>query len=225
MMQNTGYTVLLIEADRSLQRLIALGLEHRGMRVLEASFTTDIPVASPDDCVARINESSSLKAIVASQQPDVIVLDVDSEVGSNHALLATIHAQPDLSSLPIVVLSWDCLLPMESHQNSSEERITCLTKPFDARTLLATIEHIQNASTATSAVSKQEALLAAHSVSSAPSIWPLITAVGLLLSFIGLMTQITISVLGLLVIMVALLWWTIGTRREGEPLAIEMSKV
>jgi CheY-like chemotaxis protein len=231
MVQRTGHTVLLIEADRSLRRLIALGLQYRGMHVIEADFSIDVPghFTPPDFCEAQINAPSSLEAylqkIVEAQQPDIVVLDIDSEVGSDHALLSTIQSQPGLSSVPIVVLTWDCLLPIGNHHITPQTRVTCLTKPFDARTLLTTIEQIQNAGAETSLPSKQEALLVTRSVTSAPSIWPLITAVGLLLSFIGLMTQITISALGLLIIIVALLWWTIGTKTEGEPLAIEMSNI
>jgi hypothetical protein len=63
-------------------------------------------------------------------------------------------------------------------------------------------------------------LLAKRSVTSSPSIWPLVTAAGLVLSLIGLMTQIGLSALGLLVILVALLVWTLGAKPEPEPIAI-----
>jgi CheY-like chemotaxis protein len=227
-LQKTGHTVLLIEADRSLRRLIALGLQHRGMHVIEASFPGDLPghFTSPDILKAKIDEPGPLEMwlqeVFESQQPDVIVLDIDSEAGCDQTLLFTIQSQPSLSTVPIVVLAWDFLVPNGSLQNPPQKQITCLTKPFDARTLFATLEYIQNTSTETNLSPKQEALLAARSVTSAPSIWPLITAVGLLLTFIGLMTQITISALGLVILIVALLWWTTGTKTktEAEPLAI-----
>lgn len=204
MLQSTGHTVLLIEADRSLRRLIALGLQYRGMHVIEAGSPTNV-------------------ALLESQQPDVVVLDIDGEAGSNYAHISTMKSQPHLSSIPMVVLTWDCPLSIGSHQHTPQTQVTCLAKPFDARTLHATIEQISGASTETSLPSKQEVLLAARSVTPAPSIWPLIAAAGLLLSFIGLMTQITISAFGLLVLIVALLWWSIGTKTKPEPLAIEMS--
>ena len=203
MLQSTGHTVLLIEADRSLRRLIVLGLEYRGMQVIEASIPTNVP-----------GDFTS---------PDVVILDIDGEAGSNYALISTVKSHPSLSSKPLVVLTWDCPVPFASHQNVPQTLVTCLAKPFDARTLHATIEQVSSMRAEASVTSKQEVLLAAHSVTPAPSIWPLITAAGLLLSFIGLMTQITISALGLLVIIGALLWWTIGTKAKPEPLAIEMS--
>lgn len=192
--QGTSNTVLLIEADKSLRRLIALGLQYRGIHVIEANSPMNLPV-------------------LETQQPGLVVLDIDGEAGSDHSLLAGAQEHPYLSSLPIVLLTWDCLVPAGVRQDRSQTQVTCLTKPFDARTLHTTIEQILAVN--------QEMLPAAHatrSVTAAPSIWPLITAVGLLLAFIGLMTQIAISGVGLLIVMIALLWWTLGTKSEREQL-------
>ncbi len=201
MLQGRKHTVLLIEADKSLRRLITLGLQNRGMHVIEASSPTRIPD-------------------LPSLLPDVVVLDIDGEVGSNSTLLSTFQSHPYFSTVPLVVLAWDCLLTGVNHEDESQTSIMCLAKPFDARTLHMTIEQIQNTSKGSDSASRQELLLAKHSVSSTPSIWPLITAAGLVLSLIGLMTQITISVLGILVILIALLWWTLGTKTEPESLAV-----
>jgi DNA-binding NtrC family response regulator len=201
MLRGIKHTVLLIEADRSLRRLITIGLQYRGMHVIEASSPTSIPT-------------------LQSRLPDVVVLDIDGEVGSNDALLSTFQSYPYFSSIPLVILAWDCLVTSGSHQNSSQTSITCLAKPFDARTLHTTIEQVQDTSKVSSGASRQELLLVKRSVAPTPSIWPLITAAGLVLSFIGLMTQITISALGLLIILIALLWWTLGTKAEPESLAV-----
>jgi len=201
MLRGIKHTVLLIEADRSLRRLITLGLQYRGMHVIEASSPTSIPA-------------------LQTQHPDVVVLDIDSEVGSNHALLSTFQSHPYFSTIPLIILSWDFLVTSGSHENSAQISITCLAKPFDARTLHTTIEQIQDISKVSSRASRQEILLAKPSVTPTPSIWPLITAAGLVLAFIGLMTQITISALGLLVILIALLWWALGTKAEPESLAV-----
>ena len=201
MLQGTRHTVLLVEANKSLRRLITLGLQYRGMHVIEASSPTNIPT-------------------LESQLPDVVVLDIDGEAGSNHTLLSTIQSHPNFSTIPLVILAWDCQISIGSHQNSPQTYITCLAKPFDARTLYATIEQISNTHLENSFASKQELVLAKRSVTPPPSIWPLITAVGLVLSFIGLMTQITISAMGLLIILIALLWWTLGAKAEPETLAV-----
>ncbi len=201
MLQERKHTVLLIEADRSLRRLITLGLQYRGMHVIEASSPASLPS-------------------IQSQIPNVVVLDIDGEVGSNHALLSTFQTHPYFSSVPLIVLAWDCLIPGGNYLQSSQTSITCLAKPFDARTLHTTIEQIQDTSKGSSSAYRQEIPLAKRSVAPTPSIWPLITAAGLVLSLIGLMTQITLSALGLLVVLFALLWWTLGTKTEPEPLAV-----
>jgi hypothetical protein len=148
------------------------------------------------------------------------VLDIDSEVGSNHALLSTFQSHPYFSSIPLIVLAWDCLVTIDNQQHSAQTSTTCLAKPFDARTLHTTIEQIQVTSKGSSCASRQEQMLPKRSVTSTPSIWPLITAAGLVLSLIGLMTQITISAMGLLVIFIALLLWTLGTKTEPEPFTV-----
>ncbi len=77
MLHGTGHTVLLIEADRSLRRLIALGLQYRGMHVIEASSPTNLPA-------------------LETQQPSLVVLDIDGEARSDHSLLAIAKAHPYL---------------------------------------------------------------------------------------------------------------------------------
>jgi len=201
MLQERKHTVLLIEADRSLRRLITLGLQYRGMHVIEASSPASLPA-------------------IQSQLPDVVVLDIDGEVGSNHTLLSTFQTHSYFSSVPLIVLAWDCLVPGGNQQHSSQASVTCVAKPFDARTLHSTIEQIQRTSKEINSVATQEQQLANRTVTPIPSIWPLITAAGLLLSLIGLMTQITISALGLLVLLSALLLWTLGTNTEPEPIAV-----
>ena len=191
--------VLLIEADASLRRLIALGLQYRGMHVLEASSFNGLPV-------------------LEAYSPDLLVLDVDGRVNSDSSLLAAMQAYPYLSTLPIVLLAWECPVPVavaSEQQNTLQTQ--CLVKPFDARRLHATIEQLLVARALQEASQVQELPVAAQTTAAAPSIWPLLTAAGLLLAFIGLMGALAITVLGLLIIVVSLLWWTLGTNTKKQP--------
>ena len=197
MHQGRKQTVLLIESDTSLRRLITLGLQYQDMHVVEAISPANI---------LDLN----------AQLPDVIVLDIDDEVGSNHALLSILQSHAHYSTIPLIVLTWDCLITGDYYQRS----ITCLAKPFDARTLHATIEQIHRAGKESNSVSGQVQHPAPRTMAPILSIWPLITAAGLLLSLIGLMTQITVSAFGLIVLLVALLLWTLGTKPEPEPIAV-----
>jgi CheY-like chemotaxis protein len=201
MLHERKQTVLLVEANRSLRRLITLGLQSRNMHVIEAS---------------SLERITTLQA----QRPDVVVLDIDGEAGSDYTLLSTLKSYPYFTTIPLIVLSWDCLVPGGNQQYPAQTSMTCLAKPFDARTLHATIEHIQGTSQESKLVTNEESSLAKRSVTPTPSIWPLITAAGLVLSLIGLMTQISVSAVGLLTILIALLVWTLGTKTETEPLAV-----
>lgn len=191
----SGHTVLLIEEDASLRRLIALGLQYRGMRIIEAPSPEHLPV-------------------IEAQQPDLLLLDVEGGVSSSWSLLATVQSHPYLSTLPVVVLAWEDLSSEHVHHSA----VTCLTKPFDARALHARIEQLLAESApqeaAIASTNAQEIPASVELASPAPSIWPLITAAGLLLAFIGLLGPIAITAVGLLIFMTALLLWTLGTKPE-----------
>jgi len=211
MSNGTRPTVLLIEADTSLRRLIALGLEYRGMHVIEVSSAWNLPT-------------------LGTKKPDLLILDVDGAKGSDWTLIETAQAHPYLSTLPVVVLTWECPVAVgaaSEEQNSLQGYTTCLTKPFDARALHTTIEALLVAdstnstdSTAQEAARKQDILLMTQQATAAPSIWPLMTAAGLLLAFIGLMGVLAITALGLCIVLVSLLWWTLGTGGKKQAVAL-----
>lgn len=191
MSHRTKPTVLLIEADTSLRRLIALGLQYRGMHIIEASSPANL-------------------AMLEGQQPNLLVLDVDKRGSSDWSLLTATQSHLHLSTVPVVVLAWECLSPVHAgneHHGSQPAEVTCLSKPFDARTLHTMIEQLLLVST----------MPRVQTTTPAPTIWPLVTAAGLLLAFIGLMGQLLITMLGLLIVIVALLCWTLGTQTERTP--------
>ncbi len=202
MQHATRHSVLLVETNPSLRRMIILGLQHRDLHTIEANAPASFPV-SP------------------SIVPDLIVLDIDGEVEIGQTLLAQTEAHPVLSTLPIVALTWENPLPpamLEGDLRRNAPARVYLTKPFDARALHAAIEELLLDVEESRAARKQENYLAARRATTAPSIWPLVTAIGLLLAMIGLMLQITVTAIGLLIVMTALLGWTLGPKPE--PLAV-----
>lgn len=188
MQRSFQHIVLLIEQDKFLRRMIALGLQGQGMRVIEAS---------------SLRNAHGLE----KQHPDVVILDIDGEAGSDSTLLTQVQNHPLLARVPLILLAWE----HSPVSISSPIPVACLTKPFDARALYLEVEH----ALATSATLHSHAALAPTS-RPAPSIWPIVTAAGLLLAFIGLLLQLALTAIGLLIVMVALLWWTLGSRVERE---------
>lgn len=204
MQRATGQSILVVEANPSLRRMITLGLQHRGLHSIEANAPASFPI-SP------------------ATAPELIVLDIDGDMMGSQALLAQIEAHPTLSTLPVVILMWES----EAVSAAQEEGIfgnkpvrLFLSKPFDARALHAAIERLLLDVEESKAARKQESYLAASRVAVAPSIWPLVTAMGVLLAMIGLMLQLTVTAIGLLVVITALLCWTLEPKREVGPVPV-----
>jgi len=209
MSQEKKPIILLIEADLSLRRLISLGLQQRGLHVVEASSSANIPAFD-------------------MQQLALLVLDIDRGTGSNWSLLESVQSHPYFATLPIVALAWD-----NKPGNYLSDKVKAVTptqviylpKPFDARILHKAIYRqlaAQAAKEAAIEARAEAALLATYGSHAAPSIWPVITAAGLLLTVIGLMLQIVVAIAGLLVVLVALLLWTLGTKPEAEKISTSM---
>jgi CheY-like chemotaxis protein len=200
----TRYTVLLIEPDMSLRRLIALGLQHRGLQVIEVS---------------------SLAALAEQPiaDPDLLVLDVDNGWRDDASLLPAVQAHPYLATLPMVVLAWD--QAPRAGSSDTLPLLEYLAKPFDARRLHATIENLLE-TTAASELPGQMALapIPGAALISASGLSPMLTAAGLLLTVIGLMLQLVLVGIGLLVVLIGLLWWTLGKRPERQILLGEIGQ-
>ncbi len=194
MAQGKQRTILLIEADASLRWLITLGLKQQEMRVVEASS----PVA-----ISALDIAS----------PDLLIIDIDNGIRDDWSLVAEARLHPRFAETPIIVLSWDAV-PVLVPASAPMEQVTWLNKPFDARVLHASIGQLlrERAMQEAALTAKaEEALLAAYSIHTPPSIWPVVTAAGVLLALIGMMVSILLVVSGVTIMLVALLLWTLGT--------------
>jgi len=196
--------ILVIEADASLRRLIALGLQNRDMHVIEASSAATIPT-------------------VDLQQLDLLVVDIDASVRHRQSLPEAIQQHPQLSLLPTIVLSWEdvALEPATSSSvmTATATQLLRLPKPFDARKLHRAIERllqVRAESLAQEEARAEALLLASYTAHTAPSPWPVVTAAGLLLAMIGMLVQIAVAVIGFLIVIIALLLWTLGSKRSVE---------
>ncbi len=203
MAQGQQPTILLIESDTALRWVIALGLRQQEMCVIDAR--TPLEVAER-----------------ALPQPDLLIIDVDTGIRSNWSLIEVVRAHPPFANVPIVVLSWEHApvhVPLASdkeHSLAAATQMVYLPKPFDARVLQATIQHLLNAQAAQEAAriaKAEEALLATYTATHAPaSIWPVMTAAGLLLAFIGMLLNVFFIIVGLLIVVLSVLLWTLGTQ-------------
>ncbi|GAC1392280.1 MAG: hypothetical protein NVS4B11_12510 [Ktedonobacteraceae bacterium] len=203
MSQGKKPTVLLIEADPSLRRLIALGLQYHDMHVVEAS---------------------SLAHATVVETPDILIVDVDSGIHSDWSLLANVQTAPALAAIPTVVLAWEQLPILHTYPTATKQtEVACVTKPFDARVMQESIDQllaVRAAQEAALLAQAEEVLLATYKTQTPPSIWPIVTAIGLLIAFIGMLLHIAITILGILIVIVALLWWTLGIKPVHRAVAL-----
>jgi CheY-like chemotaxis protein len=212
-------TVLLIEADPSLRRLIMFGLCHSGTHVIGASSIQELPALD-------------------AQAFDLLIVDVDQGVNSNWSLLSRLREQTHLAALPIVALSWESpaedtvslptslfsSLPFRSSRRGRVSlpypgacphllclpvgNLTYLPKPFDARVLHNTIAKLlaERAAQKAAQLALVEAqVLASYEQRAAPSIWPMVAAAGMLLIMTGLLLQFLIALVGVVLVLISLL--------------------
>ena len=225
-------TVLLVERDVALRRVIALGLRHQGMNVLEAS-------------------SARQAQGLLNQRPSLLVLDVDSGLTSDPLLLADLRRYDGLAETPAVVLAWDCSSDLKDHIERDGAAV-CLAKPFDARRLFAEAESLLEVVLQRRPVESAVAASVGQSLSaaddprralvpeetaemapipayarlvelrdegraSAPSIWPLVLALGLMIAASGLLIHPILVALGALIVLGAILLWGFEpSARPGE---------
>ncbi len=186
-------TVLLVEGDAALRRVIAMGLRHQGLRVLEA--------ASPQQAQTLID-----------QRPSLLVVDVDSGLASDRKLLPDLRTYDGLAQTPAVVLAWDCSPDLKEQVDGAGAAV-CLAKPFDARRLFAEAESLLEAASQRrqieSAVGAGVGSFPFEEMrTSAPSIWPIVLALGVMVAVSGLLIHPAIVVLGIAVVVGAMLLWS-----------------
>jgi CheY-like chemotaxis protein len=117
MADSSTQTVLLIEAEASLRRLITLGLQQQGIAVI-ATDPQHWPSLPPD------------------YQPALLVIDIDTGRRQDASLLQILRAQPQFAGATAIALSWDWETPCLPR----DETTFYVRKPFDARFLYALIE-------------------------------------------------------------------------------------
>jgi CheY-like chemotaxis protein len=201
-----------VEADAALRRIIALGLRRRGLEVIEARTLGEVweRVTAP---------------------PAAVVLDIGLGAASEWMVLRALGGHAALRQAPLVLLAWDCpaaLGPAEGG-HTGPARI-CLTKPFDARALYAAVERLVAApalvgevAVASGGIPAHTALVSATPLGdatgrseplplgrqlAAPSAWPLVAAGAATLAVAGFLIRPAFAVIGLVLLVAALLWWS-----------------
>jgi len=113
---------ILIVEDNPLNRLLIHDiLELRGHEILEAST---VPEA---------------RAILATERPDLLVLDVQIPGGGGEAVIREVRKRPEMMAIPIVAVT-SLAMPGDRERLLSIGFQGYLSKPIDTRTFGSAIE-------------------------------------------------------------------------------------
>lgn len=115
-------TVLIVDDDASLRRVLERALSREGYRVLTAG------------------SAETAYTLLESQRPDALLLDIQLPTMSGLALyLAIVHRWPHLDGR-IAIMTGDAEAD-EVRSWLEQNRCTVLRKPFDLREISAWLDH------------------------------------------------------------------------------------
>lgn len=117
------HTILTIEDQPDIRRLIRMTLEFKGFQVIEAG------------------DGAQGLALARSEQPDLVLLDVMMAGMDGLTVASTMKAEPALAAIPVVMLS-ALGSPNEVSAGLNTGVQGYLVKPFSPRELLALVERL-----------------------------------------------------------------------------------
>ncbi|MGH9874707.1 MAG: response regulator [Pyrinomonadaceae bacterium] len=115
-------SVLLVEDDRALRRLLQVVLERAGYKVVPAT------------------DGLEAMKLVLSQPIDAVVTDEIMPNLSGHEFCRFLRNSPTLSHLPVILLS--ALDRKDAQPNAADQADEFLTKPVSGERLIACIEKL-----------------------------------------------------------------------------------
>lgn len=107
-------TVLTVDDDDKMRKLLKVNLQTDGIEVREA------------------NTGNECLRLVRDEPIDLVLLDLDLPDGSGWDVLATMRSTPEMSTMPVIVLS---ATPPERGKLRQLRPEDYVQKPFDARDL------------------------------------------------------------------------------------------
>lgn len=120
-MGSRNRTVVYIEDEPAVQRLVAFWLEDAGFRVLLAG------------------DGSAGLELVRAERPDLVVTDALMPVMTGDELVEVLHDDPDLRDIPIIMAT-AAASPLRVKRMMALGCRAVIGKPLDEATFLAVVE-------------------------------------------------------------------------------------
>jgi len=113
-------TVVYVEDEPAVQRLVAFWLEDAGFRVLLAG------------------DGAAGLALIRAERPDLVITDALMPVMTGDELVEALHHDPDLAHIPIVMAT-AAASPLRVQRMKSLGCTSVIAKPLEEQTLLAVV--------------------------------------------------------------------------------------
>jgi two-component system alkaline phosphatase synthesis response regulator PhoP/two-component system response regulator VicR len=131
MLTTMAKTVLAVDDERAIVRLIQVNLERQGYTVVTAS------------------DGREALEKIAAEKPDLVVLDVMMPYLDGFEVLATLRKNPDTLDLPVIMLTAKAQ-DADVFRGWSQGVDAYLTKPFNPHELISFVKRILDGGTSPS---------------------------------------------------------------------------
>ncbi len=116
-------TILVVDDDEDIRTVVSHNLEGDGFRVL---------------CAGGADEAI---AMIESEQPDLVILDIMMPVKDGYDVLAEIRSRPETAELPVVLLTAK-RAESDIWEGWSSGADYYMTKPFEVGELLRFVHYV-----------------------------------------------------------------------------------
>ncbi len=135
---SSARTILVVDDDRHIVRLISYVLETAGYTVIDAANGREALALLAEHAASLTGDAASLTGDAASLTPDLVICDIGMPELDGFAVVEAIRADPETRELPVIMLTakGEEKDIQKAHEVGANEYIT---KPFSSSQVLESV--------------------------------------------------------------------------------------